>query len=146
MREFDYNPTKRMTCEEAVSAPQPVCVLTDADGEPQGVLVQAFGERFVIDPKAFNDGEEMKWDDAMTALKRAGKTTFNKDQAYVTLFLLTFINDTLLSIDGDVLASGYWTATEYDLRFALYVNFGSYDFGYAYKSSIGVVRTIRQFS
>ena len=146
MREFDYDPTIQMTYEQAIAHPQPVCVLIGSDGQTEGVLVQAFGERFVIDPKAFNDGEEMKWDDAMTALKRAGKTTFNKDQAYVTLFLLTFINDILLSIDGDVLASGYWTATEYDLRFALHVNFGSYDFGYAYKSSIGAVRTIRQFS
>lgn len=123
-----YNPIQRMTREEAISAPQPVCVLTDADGNPQGVLVQTLGERFVIEPKDFNDGEEMAWDEAMAALKEAGKTTFNKQQAYIILFLLENINAALSSIGCEELARRYWTATEYGSNCAWYVSFGRGDF------------------
>lgn len=141
----DYDPTKRMTREEAVSAPQPVCVLTDADGEPQGVLVQALGERFVIEPKDFNDGEGMEWDDAMAALKEADKTTFNKQQTYIILFLLENINASLLSIGGDELASGHWAAAEYNSVGAWYVNFGSGSFGYNNRCHSYVVRAVAAF-
>ena len=141
----DYNPTKRMTREEAVSAPQPVCVLVDDDCEPQGVLVQAIGERFVIEPNDFNNGEEMTWDEAMSALKEAGKTTFNKRQAYIILFLLENINAALLSIGGDELASYHWAATEYGSTYAWYVLFGSGGFGNNNKSYSYVVRAVAAF-
>lgn len=141
----DYDPTKRMTHEEAIANPQPVCVLTDADGEPQGVLVQAFDERFVIEPKDFNDGEEMAWDDAMAALKKAGKTTFNKQQAYIILFLFENINAALLFIGGDELASSHWAATEYNSSNAWYVCFGSGGFGDNNKFNAYVVRAVAAF-
>lgn len=141
----DYDPTKRMTREEALANPQPVCVLTDADGEPQGVLVQTLGEQFVIEPKDFNDGEEMAWDDAMAALKEAGKTTFNKQQAYIILFLRKNVNAALSSIDGDELASGHWAATEYTSSYAWYVGFGSGGFGNNSKYHSFVVRAVAAF-
>ena len=142
----DYDPTEWMTREEAVSAPQPVCVLIDADGNPQGVLVRALGERFVVEPKDFNDGEEMTWDEAMSALKKAGKTTFNKQQTYIILSLLENINAALLSIGGDELSSYHWAATEYISGSAWYVGFGRGNFGVNGKYSSNVVRAIRQFS
>lgn len=146
MREFDYDPTIQMTYEQAIDSPQPACVLVDADGEPQGVLVQAIGERFVIEPKDFNDGNEMTWDDAMIALKAEDKTTFSKQQAYLVMFLIDHINAALSSVGGDELANIYWVAAEYSLNYAWYVNLGSSLFIYTYKYSALVVRAIRQFS
>lgn len=142
----DFDPTKRMTREEAIANPQPVCVLTDTDGKPQGVLVQALGERFVIEPKDLNDGKEMTWDDAMAALKKAGKTTFNKQQAYIILFLLKNVNAALCSIGGDELASGHWTATESNSGSAWRVNFGSGVFGDGNKYYSNVVRAVAAFT
>ena len=141
----DYDPTEWMTREEAVSAPQPVCVLIDADGNPQGVLVRALGERFVVEPKDFNDGEEMTWDEAMSALKEAGKTTFNKRLSYIILFLLENINAALLSIGGDELSSSRWAAAEYNSSNAWFVNFGSGYFGYTNKYNSDVVRAVAAF-
>lgn len=141
----DYNPVKRMTREEALANPQPVCVLTDAAGEPHGVLVQALGERFVIDSKDFNDGKGMEWDEAMSALKEAGKTTFNKQQAYITLFLLETINAALLSIGGDEFASSHWAAIEHTSCGAWFVNFGSGNFGFNNKCHSYVVRAVAAF-
>lgn len=142
---MNYDPTKRMTRDEAIANPQPVCVLIDSDGEPQGVLVQALGERFVIEPKDFNDGEEMTWYDAMAALKKAGKTTFNKQQAYIILFLLENINAALCSIGGDELASYHWAAAEYSWIYAWHVRFSSGYFGDAYKYNLRVVRAVAAF-
>ena len=141
----DYDPTKRMTRDDTISAPQPVCVLIDADGNPQGVLVQAIGERFVIEPKDFNNGEEMTWDEAMSALKEAGKTTFNKRLSYIILFLLENINAALLSIGGDELSRPHWAAPEYNSYLAWGVSFGSGYFGFTYKSNSYVVRAVAAF-
>lgn len=137
-----YNPIQRMTREEAISSSQPVCVLVDADGNPQGVLVQALGERFVIEPKDFNDGNEMTWDDAMTELNAEDKTTFSKQQAYLVMFLIDHINAALSSIGGEELASSHWAATECNSSYAWVVSFGSGGFGNFNKYSSYVVRAI----
>lgn len=146
MREFDYNPTIQMTHEQAIARPQPVCVLIGSDGQTEGVLVQALGERFVIEPKDFNDGNEMTWDDAMTELKAEGKTTFTQQQAHLVMFLIDHINAALSSIGGEELASSHWAATECNSSYAWVVSFGSGGFGNFNKYSSYIVRAVRRFS
>lgn len=142
---MNYDPTKRMTREEAIVNPQPVCVLVNEAGKPQGVLVQALDDKFVIEPKDFKRGKGMKWDDAMFALKKAEKTTFNKQQAHIFIYLIDVINAALSSIDGDELASGHWTVTEKDSRYAWDVYFSSGTLHTNYKFYAFPVRVVEEF-
>lgn len=102
-----------MTYEQAIARPQPVCVFVDSSYYPRGVLVQALGERFVIEALNLNEGAEMHWDEAMAALKAAGKTTFSKKQAQLILYLFDAIDFALMSFGGDAFPEHCWTSTKH---------------------------------
>lgn len=137
---MNYDPTKQMTREEALVSQQPVCVIIGSDGKPDGVLVQALGEKFIIEPKDFND--EMQWYEAIYALKASGKTTFTNKQAHLAFFLKEHINVALSSIEGETLIGSHWVAPEYDSYLAWCIDFYSGRFVDAYKYDVRYVRAI----
>lgn len=143
---MNYDPTKQMTREEALANPQPVCVLIDADGNPQGVLVQTFDDKFIIDLKDFNEGKKKGWHEAMTALKAEGKTTFTQQQAYLILYLRTSITIAILSVEGKDFEGQYWTTTEYGKDIFWHVCFGRALFGVSWNYACYVVRAVTEFA
>ena len=78
-----------------------------------GVRVTIGDEDFVIAPKDYQNGKEMNWQEAMTALKTDGLDTWNYRQICLTMAYREDIDKVLEANGGDVLDNWYWTCAEY---------------------------------
>ena len=90
-----------------------------------GVRVTLGDEDFVIAPKDYQNGNEMPWQEAMTALKVDNLATWSYRQICLTMAYRKEIDKVLDDNGGDVLDNWYWTCAEY----SAYISFiyGGYD-------------------
>ena len=78
-----------------------------------GVRVTLGDEDFVIAPKDYQNGNEMPWQEAMTALKTDGLDTWNYRQICLTMDYSDEIDEMLEKNGGYSLDNVYWTSAEY---------------------------------
>ena len=78
-----------------------------------GVRVTLGDEDFVIAPKDYQNGNEMPWQEAMTALKTDCLDTWNYRQICLTMAYRDEIDEMLEKNGGDSLDNFYWTCVEY---------------------------------
>ena len=78
-----------------------------------GVRVTLGDEDFVIAPKDYQNGNEMPWQEAMTALKVDGLDTWNYRQICLTMAYRDEIDEVLEKNGGDSLDTWYWTCVEF---------------------------------
>ena len=91
-----------------------------------GVRVTLGDEDFVIAPKDYQNGNEMSWQEAMTAIQTDGLDTWNYRQICHTMAYRKEINEVLEENGGDSLDNWYWTCAGYSAggSFYYYGNFG----------------------
>ena len=77
-----------------------------------GVRVTLGDEDFVIAPKDYQNGKEIPWQEAMTALKVDNLDTWNYRQICLTMAYREDIDKVLEENGGDELENCYWTSTE----------------------------------
>ena len=78
-----------------------------------GVRVTLGDEDFVIAPKDYQNGNEMPWQEAMTALKTDNLDTWNYRQICLTMAYCDEIDEMLEENGGDSLDNWYWLCDEY---------------------------------
>ena len=78
-----------------------------------GVRVTLGDEDFVIAPKDYQNGNEMPWQEAMTALKVDNLDTWNYRQICLTMAYSDEIDEMLEENGGESLDNVYWTSVEY---------------------------------
>lgn len=78
-----------------------------------GVRVTIGDEDFVIAPKDYQNGNEMPWQEAMTALKVDNLDTWNYRQICITMAYCDEIDEMLEENGGYSLDNVYWTSAEY---------------------------------
>lgn len=92
---------------------EPVSVHRDENGNPDGVLVQALDERFVIELHDIDEGKDnFSFDTAQERLKELGKTTFNKKQGLILAAYIEEINTALVEAGGEPFAKDWYTSGE----------------------------------
>ena len=90
-----------------------------------GVRVTIGDEDFVIAPKDYQNGKEMNWQEAMTALKTDGLDTWNYRQICLTMAYREDIDKVLEANGGDVLDNWYWTCAECSANYSfVYYGYG----------------------
>lgn len=94
-----------------------------------GVRVTLGDEDFVIAPKDYQNGNEMPWQEAMTALKNDGLDTWNYRQICLTMAYRKEVDKVLMDNGGDSLDNWYWTCAEYSAyySFTYYGTHGNLD-------------------
>ena len=92
-----------------------------------GVRVTLGDEDFVIEPKDYQNGEEMDWQSAMDALKAEGLDTWNYRQICLTMAYRGEIEIVLDDNGGDNLCRDYWTGVRYGNHRSFYYD-GFYGF------------------
>ena len=94
-----------------------------------GVRVTLGDEDFVIAPKDYQNGKEMTWLEAMTALKNDGLDTWNYCQICLTMAYRKEVDKVLVDNGGDSLDNWYWTCAEYSAyySFTYYGGYGRLD-------------------
>lgn len=108
---------KRATCSGAGSL-QPEFI------PGRGIRIPVINK--VLDLHDLNNGEEMKWDEAMAEAKNAGKSLPTRDEWYIILYFKKEIQQLLEENGGDKIKSDYyWSSTEYLASYAWYVNFAN---------------------
>ena len=78
-----------------------------------GVRVTIGDEDFVIAPKDYQNGNEMPWQEAVTALKVDNLDTWNYRQICITMAYCDEIDEMLEENGGYSLDNVYWTSAEY---------------------------------
>ena len=90
-----------------------------------GVRVTLGDEDFVIAPKDYQNGNEMPWQEAMTALKTDGLDTWNYRQICLTMAYRKEVDKVLVDNGGDSLDNWYWTRAEYSAYYS-FTYYGSH--------------------
>ena len=85
-----------------------------------GVRVTFGDEDFVIAPKDYQNGNEMPWQEAMTALKTDGLDTWNYRQICLTMAYCDEIDEVLEENGGDSLDNWYWLRDEYSAYYSFF--------------------------
>ena len=85
-----------------------------------GVRVTLGDEDFVIAPKDYQNGNEMPWQEAMTALKTDGLDTWNYRQICLTMAYCDEIDEVLEENGGDSLDNWYWLRDEYSAYYSFF--------------------------
>ena len=95
-------------------AEKPAEIVTPAfeDGKFIGARVCVSGEDFIIAPKNYRDGKEMRWREAMDALKADNLSTWNYRQICLTMAYRKEVDKVLVDNGGDSLGNWYWTCAE----------------------------------
>ena len=113
----------------------PDCISTHIDENGgKWVRVKMLDEDFLIADRDYTEGDtnEFKWQDAMDAMAKIGRSMWTKKQMHIVAAFIDKINAKLKEIGGEVLDGFYWSSTEYSSRLAWYVYFSS---GYIYFNS-----------
>ena len=85
-----------------------------------GVRVTLGDEDFVIAPKDYQNGNEMPWQEAMTALKTDGLDTWNYRQICLTMAYRKEVDKVLVDNGGDNLDNWYWLRDEYSAYYSFF--------------------------
>ena len=90
------------------------------NGVFDGVRVTLGDEDFVIAPKDYQNGNEMPWQEAMTALKTDGLDTWNYRQICLTMAYRKEVDKVLVDNGGDNLDNWYWLRDEYSAYYSFF--------------------------
>ena len=90
------------------------------NGVFDGVRVTLGDEDFVIAPKDYQNGNEMPWQEAMTALKTDGLDTWNYRQICLTMAYRKEVDKVLKDNGGDGLDNWYWLRDEYSAYYSFF--------------------------
>lgn len=85
-----------------------------------GVRVTLGDEDFVIAPKDYQNGNEMPWQEAMTALKVDNLDTWNYRQICLTMAYRKEVDKVLVDNGGDGLDNWYWLRDEYSAYYSFF--------------------------
>ena len=108
-------------------------IVKDESGKPTGIGIPIIKK--VLALHDLNDGEEMNWDDAMSAAKEIGKTLPTRDDWYIIRYFKDDIQRLMKEAGGDPLQDNYyWSSTESNTGRAWAVTFyyGCVFTGYKY--------------
>ena len=108
-----------------------------------GVRVTLGDEDFVIAPKDYQNGNEMPWQEAMTALKVDNLDTWNYRQICLTMAYCDEIDEMLEDNGGDSLDNWYWTCAECTANYSFIYNGDDGSLTYDIKSNTCSVRPIK---